>query len=297
MGASSDMNTHRNSPVIQAVSQKWTLPFSGRGRQIVFGLCAAAAVCLPSMSRATVVLQDAFDYSTDAALRANWATLSENSPFMVSSSTAIAGAPFASLGNGVIQRSLLETISNFKLTIDLISSNNQARQTVGVFDASGRNGYTFAIDTNYLLIRKVSIPVDQGQTWWNYNAYASDLAAASGVTGNSGYFPPLYVTPGLVNFVPAGPTSETPMTTFTFSLGDNGAIELAANGVPIFTGSDTTFGSFSSVVIAGMDFANFNNLTVETVPEPGTSLLLGTAALGFILRRRYVGLRRGSDVR
>jgi len=297
MGSSSDMNTHRNSPDIQALSQKWTLPFSGRGRQVVLSLCVAVVVCLPSISRATVVLQDDFDYSTDAALQANWTTLSENAPFMVSSSTAIAGAPFASLGNGVIQRSLLETVSNFKLTIDLISSTSQRRQTVGVFDSSGRNGYTFAIDTNFLLIRKVSIPVGQVQTWWNYNAYASNLAEASGVNGNSGYFPPLYVTPELVNFVPASPTSETPMTTFTFSFDDNGAIGLAANGVPIFTGSDTTFGSFSSVIIAGMEFANFNNLTVESVPEPGTVILMGVAAFGFILRRRYVRFNRVSEAR
>jgi len=285
------MNAYTNSSKNPDRSKRMTLSPSRSCRQILLGACAAVAVWLPGMSRAAVVLQDQFDYSTNAALQANWTSLSGNAPTMVLSNTAVAGEPFASLGNGVIQRSLLESVDNFTLTMDLISSQTSRRQTVGVFDASGRNGYTFSIDSNYLVIRETAIPLDQALTWQNYNTYSTAITG-SGISGNSGYFPPLYVTPGLVNFLPASPTSETPMTTFAFSLSEGGAIDLYANGTHIFTGSDTTLTSFSSVVIVGMDWGYFNNLTVEAIPEPTTALLVSASAAGFLLRRRQVGLRR-----
>lgn len=197
-------------------------------------------------------------------MNAVWTANSGNPPTIVTNDPSLP-PPYAKLNNGTAYVNLNRVLTNdFILTVDALHTSYSRYLWVGIFNATGTQGYGFSWDssgvTSYssgggVTIKKFSVSNPTTDLTWN------TLGTALGSTVASGH------NPG--NTSAAAISSPFAQFKLTWS-NDTHTLQLSVDGIVLSTVTDSSFTSFGRVYLSGNGSGLYDNLSVAT-PTGATS--------------------------
>jgi MYXO-CTERM domain-containing protein len=246
-------------------------------------LCAAAAAALVvTTAQAAIIVSDNFEsYATSAALLAAWpgnaATLLDAANGNPGQSAAHLASSTA--GSGAVNARTFAAVNPtdaqpLSLSVDIFDDGTSANKRITTGLRNGANNIVelgmFNAPSHYAF--RLILFASGNPNWVAFDTLGqSGIANASAVRWNR-----------------FGAVIGDTQTAFTLDLGADGSIE-ATHIVAAAPGAvginEIRFGGPSALTSAGGG-ANFDNILLQTVPEPGCLSLLALGALGLVRRRR-----------
>ncbi|MGE9289696.1 MAG: hypothetical protein ACQKBT_01820, partial [Puniceicoccales bacterium] len=110
--------------------------------KLILSFCGLALV---TALQGEEIFREEFDYFYGSQLEAVWETVTSlgGNPIGVGTDEAIETAPYANIGNAIIETVLPESIEeDWTLSFDMLHTKAARDAWVGLFDESGTNGYT-----------------------------------------------------------------------------------------------------------------------------------------------------------
>jgi parallel beta-helix repeat protein len=192
-----------------------------------------------------MVLEDNF---TDLT---NWTGVSGSAPTLISSDPNIATAPYLRQGNGTAKATLPSTVTgNWTLSFKALHTNYSRGLWIGLFDASGTQGYGISWDSSIATAYS-------GQGFVNIRKFSLTSEPVFSDTGTS-------LTPNTGSGHTIGATTA-PMARYELSWdAATNTLYLSINGIPKASCTDTSYSSFSRIYLRGSTYALFDDVTLLT---------------------------------
>ncbi len=198
----------------------------------------------------------------------------------------VAGQNSLVLWNATAAKNLGQTLTTpWTMDVQVLSNNFSRAQEMALVDSNG-NGYGVLWNTaaasnlyGYLSLVKV--------VGWTTNSFSNQASDVSlGTTLGNHDVTGFDVTDSTQGAVTLGSTFRG-FADVALSWQPDGALTLTEDGQKLLGATDTSYTSFSRVVLGGNTFAYYHDVTVA-VPEPASLSLLGLLGIFGLSRRRVL---------
>jgi parallel beta-helix repeat protein len=181
----------------------------------------------------------------------NWSGVNGSAPSLISSDPNIATAPYLRIGNGTARATLPTTVSsNWTLSFKALHTNYSRSLWIGLFNASGTQGYGVSWDSS-------TSTAYSGQGFVNIRKFTLTAEPVFSDTGTS-----------LTSNTGSGHTSgaiTAPMAHYELSWdAATHTLYLRVNGIPKASCTDSSYSSFSRIYLRGSTYALFDDVTLLT---------------------------------